>query len=353
LTAARRFFARCVQGLTWRRLTVVTMFSAIYGAGLSANPATAGPPQSLAAYAAGFLAALTYFLPVFLIVTVTANFAPERILPRALVLASTVVVGVVVGSYLVTAMHEFIVAWHVDPPRHVSAPVVLLLVCWLGLAVFLLVERDLAAKQALLECEQHRLNVNRQVAEAQLRVLQSQIEPHFLFNSLAHVRRLYRMNPRAGRAMIRDLSRYLSTALPALREVGISVGEDVDLAIAYLNIQKIRMDERLTFEIDIAPEAKEARVPPLMITTIAENAIKHGLSPLREGGTVRIVARRNANTVRIEVSDTGQGFQSSQGAGVGLANIRGRLATLHGRPAQLALSRNAPHGVIATIVVPV
>jgi LytS/YehU family sensor histidine kinase len=138
-----------------------------------------------------------------------------------------------------------------------------------------------------------------------------------------------------------------------LRETGISLGEDVDLAIAYLNIEKIRMRERLTFEIDVAPDAREARVPPLMITTLAENAIKHGLSPLPEGGMVRIAARRNGTTVRIDVSDTGQGFQSSHGAGVGLANIRGRLATLHGSPAELSLSRNTPRGVIATIVVPV
>jgi sensor histidine kinase YesM len=351
--AAYRFFARCVQGLTWRRVAVVTAFSAIYGAVLSLNPATLGPPQSLTAYATGFVAALTYFLPVFLIVTVTANFAPRQVLQRVLLLASTVVVGIAIGYYLVTGMQELIVAWHVEPPRHTRAPMVLLLLCWLGLAVILLMERDLEAGRALLECEERRLNVGRQVAEAQLRVLQSQIEPHFLFNSLAHVRRLYRANPRAGRAMIRDLSRYLSTALPALREAGISLGEDVDLAIAYLNIQKIRMGERLAFEVDIAPGARGARVPPLMITTLAENAIKHGLSPLPEGGMVRVVARRNASTARIEVSDTGQGFQSSQGAGVGLANIRGRLATLHGQPAELSLSHNTPRGVIATIVVPV
>jgi sensor histidine kinase YesM len=284
------------------------------------------------AYATGFLAALAYFLPVFLIVTVAANFAPKQILMRVLLLASTVAVGVVIGSYLVADMQDLMMTWHVDLSRHARTPAALLLVCWLGLAVILLMERDLEAGRALLELEQRRLNVTRQMAEAQLRVLQSQIEPHFLFNSLAHVRRLHRTDPRAGRAMIRDLSRYLSAALPALRETGISLGEDVDLAIAYLNIEKIRMRERLTFEIDVAPDAREARVPPLMITTLAENAIKHGLSPLPEGGMVRIAARRNGTTVRIDVSDTGQGFQSSHGAGVGLANIRGRLANAPWEP---------------------
>jgi len=226
------------------------------------------------------------------------------------------------------------------------------LICWLGLAVMLLLEREQAAAQALHEAEEHKLDLSRQMAEAQLQVLQSQIEPHFLFNSLAHVRRLYRANPRAGRAMLHDLSAYMGAALPALRERAIRLGEDVDLAVAYLNVQKIRMGERLTLEIDVAPEAREARVPPLTVTTLCENAIKHGLSPLPAGGVLRIAGHRKGHTASVEVSDTGQGFQSSLGAGVGLANIRARLATLHGASAELSLSRNTPRGVIATVVVP-
>jgi LytS/YehU family sensor histidine kinase len=191
------------------------------------------------------------------------------------------------------------------------------------------------------------------MSEAQLQVLQSQIEPHFLFNSLAHVRRLCQTNPTAGRAMLRHLSRYLSASQPALRESGIALGQDLELAIAYLNIQQIRMGSRLAFEIDVPTQLREARVPPMMLTTLVENAIKHGLSPLPEGGAVRIGAQRNGDTLAIDVSDTGQGFQTNVGSGVGLANIRARLAILHGGAGQLSLFQNSPHGVTARILVPI
>jgi LytS/YehU family sensor histidine kinase len=112
------------------------------------------------------------------------------------------------------------------------------------------------------------------------------------------------------------------------------------------------MGPRLTFEIDVPAEMREARVPPMTVTTLVENAIKHGLSPLLEGGTVRIGAHRGGDALMINVVDTGQGFQANLGVGVGLANVRARLAMLYGAAAQLSLSQNAPRGVTATIVVP-
>jgi len=224
--------------------------------------------------------------------------------------------------------------------------------CFLGLGAMLLLEREQIAAEALHEAEEQRLNIARQLAEAQLQVLQMQIEPHFLFNSLAHVRRLYQTDPRAGRATMQHLSRYLSTALLALRDSSIRLSDDVELAAAYLNVQKIRLGARLVLEIDVSPEAGEARVPPLTITTLVENAIKHGIAPLSEGGSVRIVARSVGQTTSVQVADTGRGFQTSMGAGVGLANIRARLATLHGTAAELSLCQNTPQGVIATVVVP-
>jgi LytS/YehU family sensor histidine kinase len=196
------------------------------------------------------------------------------------------------------------------------------------------------------------LDLGRQMSEAQLQVLQSQIEPHFLFNSLAHVRRLYQTDPRAGRAMMQHLSRYLSAAQPALQQTSIGLGQDLELAVADLSIQKIRMGPRLAFEIDVPGEATEARVPPMMIATLVENAIKHGLSPLPEGGIVHIGAQLNGPTLSIRVSDTGQGFRTNLGSGVGLANIRARLRMLYGTAAELSLHQNTPRGVTAAIVLP-
>jgi hypothetical protein len=352
LIAARRFLARCVQGLTWRRVGVVVVFCAIYGAVLSHDPRNGGPPHSVATYLLGLAVALTYFLPVFLVVAVAANFAPKRLTPRAIVLGLVVVAGAIVGFYLMTIVLGAVAGYDVKPPTHARSPLGLLAIGWVGLAIVLLQERDAAAALATHEAAEHRLDLGRQMSEAQLQVLQSQIEPHFLFNSLAHVRRLYQTDPRAGRAMMRHLSRYLSAAQLALRETSIGLGHDLELAVAYLGIQKIRMGSRLAFEIDVPDEAREARVPPMMITTLVENAIKHGLSPLPEGGMVRIVARLDGSALRIRVSDTGQGFQATLGTGVGLANIRARLGMLYGASGELSLHQNMPRGVTAAIVVP-
>lgn len=352
LIAARRFLVRCVQGLTWRRVGVVVVFCAIYGAVLSHDPTNGGPPHSVATYLLGLAVALTYFLPVFLVVAVAANFAPKRLTPRAIVLGLVVVAGATVGFYLMTIVLGAVAGYDVKPPTHARSPLGLLAIGWVGLAIMLLQERDAAAALATHEAAEHRLDLGRQMSEAQLQVLQSQIEPHFLFNSLAHVRRLYQTDPRAGRAMMRHLSRYLSAAQPALRQTSIGLGHDLELAVAYLGIQKIRMGSRLAFEIDVPDEAREARVPPMMITTLVENAIKHGLSPLPEGGMVRIVARLDGSALRIRVSDTGQGFQASLGTGVGLANIRARLGMLYGASGELSLHQNMPRGVTAAIVVP-
>jgi LytS/YehU family sensor histidine kinase len=185
-----------------------------------------------------------------------------------------------------------------------------------------------------------------------LQVLQSQIEPHFLFNSLAHVRRLYQTDPRTGRAMLRHLSRYLGATQSAMRENSIALGQELALAEAYLSIQQTRMNPRLAFEIDVPAELRDARVPPMMVTTLVENAVKHGLSALPEGGAIDIGARLDGHKLHIWVSDTGQGFQTSLGAGVGLSNIRARLALLYGAAAQLSLTENTPHGVRATIAMP-
>jgi signal transduction histidine kinase len=356
LTSVRRAITRGVQGLTWSRVGAMIVFCALYGAMLGGNPKTGGAPETASAYLVGVAAAATHFFPVFLAVILTAGFAPKRPLPRAIALGLAVAFGVVLGYLATLFVREWLagwMGWAIAPRRHDVSALTFVVMGWVGVAIYLLQERDRAAAQALHDEAEYQLDLARKMSEAQLQVLQSQIEPHFLFNSLAHVRRLYLIDPKAGRAMMRHLSSYMVAALPALRESAIALGEDLDLAIAYLNVHQVRMGARLGFEIDVPTELRQTPVPPMMITTLAENSIKHGLSPLPRGGTVRIEARPEGDTLRIEVADTGQGFQVSEGAGVGLANVRARLAILYGTAGQLALSRNTPCGVVATIVVPV
>jgi hypothetical protein len=130
------------------------------------------------------------------------------------------------------------------------------------------------------------------------------------------------------------------------------VGQELELVRAYLNILQMRMGERLAFEIVMPPELAEAPFPPLMLPSLVENAIKHGLEPLREGGTVTIAAQETDGRIRVTVTDTGRGFGEAPGEGVGLANIRERLAALYASEARLTLEANEPRGVRAILEVP-
>lgn len=347
----RRTLARSLANLTWQRLLWTCGFCAAYGMLLAASP-QGGAPESVLAWLAGFTAALSFFIPPLVAVSLVADFAPKRIVPRTVVLVLVVTAGCMLGYRSFGSLKAVAASLQIENLRHVGSPLPLLLMAWIGLAIHLLKEREDSAEHALHDEIERRLALERQTAEAQLQVLQSQIEPHFLFNSLAHVRRLYQTNPPAGRAMLRCLSSYLGAAEPVIRERGITLGQDLELAVAYLNIQRVRMGSRLSFDIDVADSLRPTIVPPMMLTTLVENSIKHGLSPLPEGGSVRIAAGADAGSVRIVVSDTGQGFQANLGAGIGLANVRARLAILYADAATLSLSQRTPRGIAASVVVP-
>ena len=199
------------------------------------------------------------------------------------------------------------------------------------------------------EAEYHRMS--QQVTEAKLSALQAQVEPHFLYNTLASVQALTEIDPQQANAMTGHLIQYLRNALPKMRESVSTVGQEIELVRAYLNILQMRMGKRLAFEIDVPPELMDMPFPPLMLPSLVENAIKHGLEPQREGGTVTIRASANGK-LRMSVTDTGRGFAETIGAGVGLANIRERLAALYGDKGKLTLEAREPHGVEAVIEVP-
>ena len=200
------------------------------------------------------------------------------------------------------------------------------------------------------EAEYQRMS--RQVTEAKLSALQAQVEPHFLYNTLASVQALTEVDPARANEMTGHLIQYLRNALPKMRESLSTVGQEVELARAYLNILRMRMGERLAFEISVAPGLESAPFPPLMLPSLVENAIKHGLEPQREGGKVTIAADAPDGKLRVTVADTGRGLPEAPGQGVGLANIRERLAALYGDAARLVIEANPPQGVRATLEVP-
>ncbi len=211
---------------------------------------------------------------------------------------------------------------------------------------------DELARAALEETECRRQSLLGQMVEAHLTALQAQIEPHFLFNTLANVKRLYETAPAQGQEMLASLINYLRAALPSMRQSGSTLARELELARSFLTILKMRMRERLTFSIEHDPALESARVPPMVLPTLVENAIKHGLSPLPQGGRIDIRAHRSGGDLVVEVNDNGAGFSSSSGSGVGLANTRSRLAALYGARASLKLESASPKGVLASIRLP-
>ncbi len=202
------------------------------------------------------------------------------------------------------------------------------------------------------EAEFH--NMNRQVTEARLQALQAQVEPHFLYNTLANVQALTESDPASANKMVEHLIQYLRSALPKMRETTSTVGQEMDLVRAYLNILKMRMGTRLEFAIALAPELGHEAFPPLMLPSLVENAIKHGLEPLREGGRIDIASRLENGKLTISVRDNGKGLDAgaASGGGIGLANVRERLQALFGDAGRLVMEENTPQGVVASIEIP-
>jgi signal transduction histidine kinase len=212
---------------------------------------------------------------------------------------------------------------------------------------------EVRSLEAMRAADADRATLEQQTLQARLRTLEAQIEPHFLFNTLANLRRLYESDTAAGEAMLERLMRYLQMALPSMRSESSTLGREAELIEAYLELQRVRMGRRLAFTVDIAPALRGIEVPPMMLLTLVENAIKHGLAPLREGGRVDVGARLDGATLRLEVADTGRGFGGgTSGGGTGLANIRARLAAMFGSAAELRLAAQDPRGLCATIRLP-
>ncbi|HEY6986348.1 MAG TPA: histidine kinase [Rhodanobacteraceae bacterium] len=303
--------------------------------------------------------ALIIALPVTLAVVAAWNLAP----PRPAVRYAIVALALLISSALsITA--SVAVEYAGCVPSHtceeagwrsdlVGAWVRYGLLCALFTVVFVYLriaeESTLRSQQA----EVDRARFVQRMEEARLRMLQAQIEPHFLFNTLANVRRLYQTAPTDGAAMLDHLMRYLAVALPHMRAADSTLDREAELTRSYLEIQRLRMGHRLRFAIDIPEALRAAPLPPMMLVTLTENAIKHGLAPLPEGGHVAISAASDGTELTVRVADSGRGFTQSSGGGTGLANIRARLAAMYGGAGRLSLALNQPRGVVATIAVPV
>jgi LytS/YehU family sensor histidine kinase len=218
-----------------------------------------------------------------------------------------------------------------------------------------------AATQFYLDVERNRGSVETELAiarevearrldEARIALLSAQLEPHFLFNTLAHLRRMIEERPDDARRMTDALSMlFRRTHRALMQERDVTVEEELGLVTSYLEVMGLRLGARLEWSVE--PDGASAvRVPPLMVLTLVENAVRHGIERLREGGRIDVRARSSGGTLAIEVADNGAGFPAvAGGEGCGLSNLRARLKTRFGDRARLTLLPAPPHGVIARI----
>ncbi|MFZ6641563.1 sensor histidine kinase [Undibacterium sp. TC4M20W] len=210
------------------------------------------------------------------------------------------------------------------------------------------------AKEAGMTAE--RESLLRQVSEAQMQMMQAQVEPHFLFNTLASVEHLIETDPPRAAAMQRSLIAYLRAVLPQMRENAsvTNLGREADMVKSYLELLKMRMEERLNVDFIMPEGLRSASFPPMMLQSLVENAIKHGLECKAEGGTIRFHAEVAHNKLRVSVTDNGLGFGAmpSNGTGLGLQNIRERLKLIYKEKGQMIITPNQPSGVCVTIEIP-
>lgn len=201
--------------------------------------------------------------------------------------------------------------------------------------------------------------MGRQLVQARLKLLQAQVEPHFLFNTLAAVDYLIETDPKRASEMQKVLISYLRAALPQMRQESSTLGRELALIRPYLELLKLRIEERLSYDIQVPAGLESTVFPPMVLQTLVENAIKHGIEPKPEGGRVTVSAQVVDGQLRVEVADTGLGLNhghifasSTQGMGLGLDNIRNRLALLYPGASSLDLRAGVPTGTVVSLAIP-
>lgn len=348
--------ARVGRGLDGGRLAATALVTLLLSLGALTSPTLLqffSPAEIVLAW-------LVYLgeLAVIAAVLLVAFAALDELLPRRLPLRLPVVAVMLLAlsALLAVLLHAYFAGGfqHLPPTLRMLADSLR----WGIPAAFLALiadvhRRALQADSAAHTAEIARAQLRQAESEQQLALLQAQVEPHFLFNMLGNVRRLYRTDPRSGAEAVDSLMHYLRGALPQLRSRRASLGEEISLVRAYLDLFKLRMGAQLAFSIEVEDGLQDTEFPPMLLLTLVENAIKHGLEPAA-GGRIEVRARRRRDLLEATVLDDGAGFgaTASSGTGVGLVNIRRQLAARYPGRARLTLAGRQPRGAVATIEIP-
>jgi len=223
---------------------------------------------------------------------------------------------------------------------------------WVALAA-LVRQKDALARNQALAFELERSEYERQALDARLHLVQAQVAPHFLFNTLANVQALVDSGSPQASAVLRSLVAYLRAAVPRLDEPVTTLKQELELVTAYLELMHMRMPDRLKFALHFEESELAIRCPPLTLLTLVENAVRHGIDPGEEGGRIDVHVERRGDRCIIRVADTGVGLGVSNGGlGTGLSTLRERLQLVFGGAAELRVRANAPRGVVAEVEIP-
>ena len=219
---------------------------------------------------------------------------------------------------------------------------------------YFFISREKITQAAAELQEEHieRLTLEKKTVEAHLRLLQAQIEPHFLFNTLSTILSLIDTDPPKSKRMLEDLTQYLRSSLSTMRRPSATLGEEVDLVRAYLDIHQIRMGDRLRYRIDVPAHLRNLPFPPMLLQPLVENAVKHGVEPKVDGGEIAVAAEDRGEHVIVSVADTGCGMSDTAPSGVGLTSVRERLQAIYAETAGLILQANSPCGLKAVLEIP-
>jgi sensor histidine kinase YesM len=279
---------------------------------------------------------------------------PKKITSVVFIITIAVAGGTLIGLYLGPfILRHFFSLDMKQNPRALLQMIVLALFFGGVISYFFFSSVRLRLTQEEIQQERiQRLSKEKEALEANLKLLQAQIEPHFLFNTLSNILSLIDTSPDQGKTMLLDLIHYLRVSLSRTRHELITLNQEIEIIQAYLNILKIRMGDRLRFRIEIPDNLKQQPFPPMLLQPLVENAVKHGIEPQIQGGQIHIKIAEKDGFVRSEIMDSGIGLSTDTDVGVGMTNVRERLRLLYGENGQMIIEENDPGGVKVVILVP-
>lgn len=336
--------------LSWRRVRFTLIAGTLFGLMLSA-PSTSST---------GLVVLRTVIAALALMLVFGLFERRPRTLPTWLARWALQLIAIVVSIPFVTGIAYWIVMG--DPPRaeqeqRLYGYFQLMFTAWLfapWIALGAIVrQREAFAREQALAFELERSEFERKALDARLRLLQAQVEPHFLFNTLANVQALVDAGSPQASSVLKSLIAYLRAAVPRMHEAATTLGDELELVRAYLELMQMRMPDRLKSALHIDPTAARLLCPPMTLLTLVENAVRHGVDPSEVGGRIDVDVWLRDGRCLVRVNDTGVGLESTNsGLGTGLSTLRERMQLAFGGDAQLRLTEIEPHGVCAELSFP-